>query len=120
MLPRRLKSCVRRFDAVNAVRAIQIDDGSTDSTSYILTSLAAQHPQLTVRRQDRNGGPGAGRNAGLSLVQTEWVAPLGSDDFLLLPAGPYGENAGDIISIWPGQEPHEGVRVWRNEPVGAV
>ena len=28
--------------------------------------------------------------------------------------------ADDIIRIWPGQEPEEGVRVWRDEPVGVV
>ena len=52
------------------VRVIVVDDCSTDTSFDILTRLAAQYPQLTVRLQDRNGGPGAARNAGLSLVQT--------------------------------------------------
>ena len=112
------------------VRVIVVDDCSTDTSFDILTRLAAQYPQLTVRRQDRNGGPGAARNAGLSLVQTEWVAPLDSDDFLLpgrmekmlahAEAARADFIADVIIRIWPGQEPEEGVRVWRDEPVGVV
>lgn len=112
------------------VRIIVIDDCSSDNSFEILTGLAARHPQLTVRRQDRNGGPGAARNAGLRLARTEWVAGLDSDDFLL-PGRmekmlAHAEAAGvdfiadDIVRIWPGQMPEEGFRVWRDEPVGVV
>lgn len=112
------------------VRIIVIDDCSTDSSFEILTGLAARHPQLTVHRQDRNGGPGAARNAGLRLAQTEWVTGVDSDDFLLPGRTEkmlaHGEAAGvdfiadDIIRIWPGQMPEEGFRVWRDDPVGVV
>lgn len=112
------------------VRIIVIDDCSSDNSFEILTGLAARHPQLTVRRQDRNGGPGAARNAGLRLARTEWVACLDSDDFLL-PGRmekmlSHAEAAGvdfvadDIVRIWPDQMPEEGFRVGRDEPVGVV
>jgi len=112
------------------VRIIVIDDCSTDDSFRILTDLAARHPRLTVRRQPRNGGPGAARNAGLRLAETEWVAGLDSDDYLLpdrmekLLAHAERSDADfiadDIIRIWPGQTPDEGFRVWRDEAVGTV
>ncbi|MDP1555610.1 MAG: glycosyltransferase family 2 protein [Hyphomonas sp.] len=112
------------------VRIIVIDDCSTDKSFEIVTRLAGQNPQLTVHRQARNGGPGAARNAGLRLAETPWVTGLDSDDFLLadrtarLLAHAEGKDldflADDIIRIWPGQKVEDGVRVWKDEPVGAV
>ncbi|MFN7164888.1 MAG: glycosyltransferase family 2 protein [Hyphomonas sp.] len=112
------------------VRIIVIDDCSTDNSFDIVTRLAAQHVRLTVHRQARNGGPGAARNAGLRLTETPWVTGLDSDDFLLpdrtarLLAHAQGQDldflADDIIRIWPGQSVEDGVRVWRDAPVGTV
>ncbi len=112
------------------VRIIVIDDCSTDDSFDIVSRLADSHPRLMVHRQARNGGPGAARNAGLRLAETDWVAGLDSDDYLLpdrtarLLAHAEGRGldflADDIIRIWPGQKVEEGVRVWRDEPVGAV
>ena len=112
------------------VRIIVIDDCSADNSFERLTALAAQHPQLTVRRQARNGGPGAARNTGLRMVETAWVAGLDADDFLLpgrmarlLEHAERSDAdfiADDIIRIWPGQRPEEGFRVWRDETLGTV
>lgn len=112
------------------VRIIVVDDCSTDASFEIVAQLAAKHPQLTVHRQAVNGGPGAARNTGLRLAQTEWVAGLDSDDFLLpdrmarLLRHVEGRQidfvADDIIRIWPDQSAEEGVRVWKDEAIGAV
>jgi succinoglycan biosynthesis protein ExoU len=112
------------------VRIIVIDDCSTDHSFDVLMRMAAQQPQLTVHRQPVNGGPGPARNAGLRLAETPWVAGLDSDDFLLpdrmerLLAHAAGKAldfiADDIIRIWPDQTVEQGVRVWRDETVGAI
>ncbi len=112
------------------VRIIVIDDCSTDTSFDLLTRMAAEHPQLSVYRQPVNGGPGAARNAGIRLAETEWVAGLDSDDYLLpdrmqrLLVHAEGNDldflADDIIRIWPDQAIEEGFRVWRDETVGAV
>ena len=112
------------------VKIIVIDDCSTDNSFELLAALAAQHPQLTVRRQVQNCGPSAARNAGLQMVKTAWVAGLDSDDFLLpgrmAKLLEHAERsdadfiADDIIRISPGQTPEEGFRVWRDEKLGTV
>ncbi len=60
--------------------AILIDDGSTDATGEIFASAAAGDPRFRVIHHDRSRGLGAGRNAGLDLVDTPLVAFLDADD----------------------------------------
>lgn len=112
------------------VRIIVVDDCSTDNSFQVVSALAEKHPQIKLFRQAVNGGPGKARNTGLRLAETEWVAGLDSDDFLLperterLLAHVRGREVDflmdDIIRIWPGQAPADGVRVWRDDPVGTV
>lgn len=112
------------------VRIIVVDDCSTDNSFQVVSALAEKHPQIRLFRQAVNGGPGKARNTGLRLAETEWVAGLDSDDFLLperterLLAHVRGREVDflmdDIIRIWPGQAPADGVRVWRDGPVGTV
>lgn len=112
------------------VRIIVVDDCSTDNSFQVVSALAEKHAQIKLFRQAVNGGPGKARNTGLRLAETEWVAGLDSDDFLLperterLLAHVRGREVDflmdDIIRIWPGQEPADGVRVWRDDPVGTV
>ncbi|MEG3174731.1 glycosyltransferase [Sphingomonas sp. RB3P16] len=60
-----------------------IDDRSTDAT--VATARAADDGTDRVRvvSLDRNSGPAAARNAGLSLSRAPFVAVLDADDFLL-------------------------------------
>lgn len=112
------------------VRIIVVDDCSTDNSFEVVAALAEKHPQIRLFRQAVNGGPGKARNTGLRLAETEWVAGLDSDDFLepertqRLLAHVAGRDVDflmdDIIRIWPGQRVSEGVRVWRDGPVGTV
>lgn len=64
-----------------ACRVIVVDDGSVDR--HTIADVAARHG-ATLVRQD-NAGPGAARNAGLALADTELVAFLDSD--CVPPAG---------------------------------
>ena len=67
---------------VNTV--IVIDDGSTDDTASVVSSLQAQAgDKLTLVRLDRNGGPAVARNRGLDASTAPWVAILDGDDYFL-------------------------------------
>ena len=60
---------------------IVVDNASTDSTAQIVEKMAADSLcDVQLVRQPRNTGPGAARNAGWSLVRTQFVAFLDSDD----------------------------------------
>src|SRR5690606_27942020 len=54
---------------------IVVDDGSTDGTAAI-----AEQMGVRLIRQDQKG-PGAARNRGLELAQTEFVAFCDADDW---------------------------------------
>lgn len=82
--PGLLDACVRSVLAQQGVppcRVIVVDDGSPLPAHQELAPLLAEHPNLTVVRQ-QNAGPGAARNRGIESVEpaTELVAFLDSDD----------------------------------------
>jgi glycosyltransferase involved in cell wall biosynthesis len=53
---------------------IVVDDGSADGTAEV----AACYPICVIRQ--KNGGPGAARNAGIRAASGEWIALLDADD----------------------------------------
>jgi glycosyltransferase involved in cell wall biosynthesis len=63
-------------------RAILIDDGSTDGTGAIFADAAAHDARFALLRHEASIGLGAARNAGLALVDTEYVGFLDADDEL--------------------------------------
>jgi succinoglycan biosynthesis protein ExoO len=60
------------------VEVIVVDDCSTDRTLEVARALSAE--PVRVVALDENGGPGAGRNAGLSVARGRWIAVLDADD----------------------------------------
>ncbi|MFN3608931.1 MAG: glycosyltransferase family 2 protein [Hyphomonas sp.] len=112
------------------VQVIVVDDCSKDGSFALLQALASGEPRLTVVQQPENGGPSAARNTALRLVKTPWVANLDADDYLLPDRlrrmVEHGESrdldfvADDVIRVEPGQSPAEGIRVWKDELIGAV
>ncbi|MBY9067951.1 glycosyltransferase [Hyphomonas sp. WL0036] len=111
-------------------RVIVVDDCSTDGSYALLEALAEKDPRLTITRQPANAGPSAARNAALKMVETEWVASLDADDYLLpdrmrrliehAERSDFDFLADDVIRVEPGQSPADGVRVWRDELIGEV
>ncbi|MEJ7813467.1 MAG: glycosyltransferase [Gemmatimonadaceae bacterium] len=60
------------------LRAIVVDDGSTDDTPRVVERLA--DPRVTLIRNARSLGVSAARNLGAAAATSEWVAFLDDDD----------------------------------------
>lgn len=118
------------LDQTLPVQVIVVDDCSTDNSFEIVETMAVSEPRLKAIRLPKNGGPSIARNAALRQVNTPWVAGLDSDDYILparmerLVAHAEAQDvdfvADDLIRINPGERLEDGIRVWRDEPVGVV
>lgn len=64
------------------VEIIIVDDGSTDDTAAAAASLAAEHREIRLLRQE-NRGVGLAREAGRLAARGEFIQHLDSDDVLL-------------------------------------
>ena len=78
---RRAVSSVLKLDE-GAIEVIVVDDGSTDGTSAILSSLATSDPRVKVVAQE-NRGRSAARNKGVEVSSGQWVMFMDADDYLL-------------------------------------
>ena len=67
---------VIRIQDYRPLQIIVVDDGSRDETARI----AERSSDVLVLRLERNRGPAAARNAGLSRAEGEFVAFLDVDD----------------------------------------
>lgn len=56
-----------------------VDDGSTDATAAVLTSLRRSWPALRVVRLRRNAGHQAALTAGLDRCDADWVVTIDAD-----------------------------------------
>lgn len=64
-------------------KVIVVDDGSKDQhTGEICKAYAQKYPELITYVYQENRGLGAARNAGLAMVDTEYVGFIDSDDWL--------------------------------------
>lgn len=64
------------------VRALVVDDCSTDDTPVVTARLAARDARVTVVRNEPNRGHVPSVNRGMALVETEYVVKLDADDLL--------------------------------------
>ena len=62
-------------------RAIMVDDGSTDQSSFIAKSFAAKDSRFEYYRKE-NGGLSDARNYGIAKASSEYLLFVDGDDFL--------------------------------------
>ena len=70
--------CRQRYEDIEI---IYIDDGSTDSTSERLETIAQNDGRVRLVHRE-NGGPAAARNSGLELATGDYLVFLDADDEL--------------------------------------
>ena len=85
---------------------LYIDDGSTDGSSQLLDSLAAQHPQVRVLHFDRNYGQTSAFDAGFREARGELIVTL-DGDLQFDPA--------DILTLLPLSAQYDLVCGWRKD-----
>lgn len=78
-----LKQCVDSLlnQTLKDIEVILVDDGSPDSCPQICDEYEKQDSRIKVIHK-KNGGLSDARNAGLELVQGEYVAFIDSDDYV--------------------------------------
>jgi succinoglycan biosynthesis protein ExoO len=59
---------------------IVVDDASTDGTARTVEDTGREDPRIRLLRHERNAGPAAARNTGLSAANGKWIAILDADD----------------------------------------
>ena len=63
---------------------IIVDDGSTDNSISVIEEYINKNPDNFIRLvRQKNSGPGAARNRGIEVAQSEWIAFLDGDDIWL-------------------------------------
>lgn len=60
--------------------AIFVDDASTDGCASVVRQSARNDARIILKAHDRNRGPGAARNTGISVARASYVTFVDSDD----------------------------------------
>lgn len=61
-----------------SIEVVVCDDGSLDGTGELVREI--RDPRIVLVSNDRNAGPGASRDAAISVAKGEWLAMLDADD----------------------------------------
>lgn len=78
-----LEECIESLikQSYEQCEIILVDDGSTDKSGRICDSYANRDARIKVIHKE-NGGLSSARNAGLDIMQGEYIAFVDSDDFV--------------------------------------
>lgn len=104
-------------------KAILVNDGSIDGTEEICQRYRNSFPEKITYIYQENGGLGKARNVGMEIVDTEYMAFLDSDDWLMPDfvdtVLKYSASEPEMVLILPVIY-HEGskvVRDWYDKPI---
>lgn len=75
-----INSLVQQTIGFSHIQLILVDDGSTDKSGDICDEYQKKHPENVFVIHKKNGGASSARNAGLSLVEGEYLNFLDGDD----------------------------------------
>jgi dolichol-phosphate mannosyltransferase len=89
---------------------IVVDDGSTDSTSLVLTELAQIYPELRSLRLKVTVGQSAATIAGFRAARGAWLATLDAD---------LQNDPADLSTLWNALPGHDVALGWRVRRVDA-
>lgn len=64
------------------IKAILVNDGSTDSSEKIIDEYIEKYPQIFIKINKQNGGQGSARNLGIEKATGEYIVFIDSDDYL--------------------------------------
>ena len=73
--------CLAQQTLIDEMEVLMIDDGSTDSSKYIIERYALDHENFHAYHK-ANEGIAIARNFGLNLAKGEYIAFMDSDDFI--------------------------------------
>lgn len=78
-----LKRCVDSIvgQSYSNIEIILVNDGSTDSSAEICDSYAKEDSRIRVLHKE-NGGSSSARNAGINIMNGEYVLFIDSDDYI--------------------------------------
>ncbi len=70
---------------LETTEVLLIEDGSSDNSLQVCTTLAEEHPRVRLLRHADGGnhGAGASRNLGIRAAQCDYIAFLDADDYFL-------------------------------------
>jgi succinoglycan biosynthesis protein ExoO len=63
-----------------SIEVVVADDASTDATVAVVETI--DDPRVRLVRLERNGGPGAARNAAMQTARGDWFSVLDADDHM--------------------------------------
>ena len=79
-LPDFIASIEAQSYPLDDVVIVAVDDGSTDDSLEVLELWHARRPDLVTVLTKQNGGQGSARNAGLDVIDCDWVSFPDPDD----------------------------------------
>lgn len=74
------RSLMGQTCGIQSIGLVLVDDGSTDRSLDVIERWRSRYPETIRVITQENRGPGAARNSGLDLAETQWVTFIDSDD----------------------------------------